>query len=225
MIDDGFERVVRERTGLVSATYFSGPKLKWLLDHLPGARPHAERGEILFGTVDTWLIWWLTGGPRGGAHITDYTNASRTMLMNLRTLDWDDELLRYLDIPRACLPTIRPSSDRTFYGVTLTGGPVGGEVPVCADLGDQQAALVGQVCYGSGEAKNTYGTGNFLLMNTGDQIVRSQSGLLTTGAYSLARGHCVYALEGSIAITGAAVQWLRDNLRLIDSAADTEEIA
>lgn len=225
IIDDGFEPVVRERTGLVSATYFSGPKLMWLLDHVPGARTHAERGEVLFGTMDTWLIWWLTGGPQGGAHVTDYTNASRTMLMNLRTLDWDDELLQYLGVPRACLPAIRPSSDRTFYGVTPHDGPLRTEVPVCADLGDQQAALVGQVCYSPGEAKNTYGTGNFLLMNTGDQMVRSQSGLLTTLAYGLDSGRCVYALEGSIAITGAAVQWLRDNLRLINSAAETEEIA
>ncbi len=225
IIDDGLEPAIRERTGLVSATYFSGPKLKWLLDALPGVRAHAERGELLFGTVDTWLIWWLTGGPRGGVHITDYTNASRTMLMNLQTLDWDDELLRYLDIPRACLPAIRPSSDSALYGTTAADGPLGGEVPVCADLGDQQAALVGQVCYGPGEAKNTYGTGNFLLLNTGERLVRSQSGLLTTGAYSLAPGRCVYAMEGSIAITGAAVQWLRDNLRLIEAAAETEEIA
>lgn len=225
IIDDGWEPAIRERTGLVSATYFSGPKLKWILDNVAGVRPRALRGDLLFGTVDTWLIWWLTGGPSGGAHVTDYTNASRTMLLNLHTLDWDEDVLRYLDIPRACLPAIRPSSDGSGYAVTPADGPLGGEVPVCADLGDQQAALVGQACYGTGEAKNTYGTGNFLLLNTGDQRVRSQSGLLTTAAYSLAPGHCVFALEGSIAITGAAVQWLRDNLRLIEAAAETEEIA
>ena len=225
IIDDGFEPYVKHRTGLVSTTYFSGPKLKWILDNLPGARAHAERGEVLFGTVDTWLIWWLTGGPTGGVHIADCTNASRTMLMDLRTLDWDEEILRYLDIPRACLPAIRPSSDRDFYGMTRRDGSAGGVVPVCADLGDQQAALVGQVCYEPGETKNTYGTGNFLLMNTGERIVPSQSGLLTTVAYSLGRDHRAYALEGSIAITGAAVQWLRDNLRLIESAAETEVIA
>lgn len=225
IIDDGFEPYVKQRTGLVSATYFSGPKLKWILDSVPGVRAHTERGEVLFGTVDTWLIWWLTGGPQGGVHVTDCTNASRTMLMDLATLDWDDEILRYLGIPRAILPEIRPSSDREFYGVTRRDGPLGGAVPVCADLGDQQAALVGQVCYEPGETKNTYGTGNFLLMNTGERIVPSQSGLLTTGAYSLGRDHRAYALEGSIAITGAAVQWLRDNLRLIETAAETEAIA
>ncbi len=175
--------------------------------------------------MDTWLIWWLTGGPQGGAHVTDCTNASRTMLMNLATLEWDEEILRYLEIPRACLPAIRPSSDRSVYGMTSPGGPGTGDVPVCAALGDQQAALVGQTCFTAGDTKNTYGTGNFLLMNTGDQIIRSQSGLLATGAYSLEPGHRAYALEGSIAITGAAVQWLRDNLRLIGSAAETEAAA
>jgi len=225
IIDDGFEAEVKQRTGLVSATYFSGPKLKWILDHVPGARAHAERGDLLFGTVDTWLIWWLTGGPRGGAHVTDYTNASRTMLMNLATLDWDEEMLRYLGIPRSCLPSIRPSSDRATYGRARLAEGSAGEVPVCAAAGDQQAALVGQTCYAPGDTKNTYGTGNFLLMNTADQIVRSQSGLLATAAYGLEPGHRVYALEGSIAITGAAVQWLRDNLRLIESAADTEAAA
>ncbi|MGH2453615.1 MAG: glycerol kinase GlpK [bacterium] len=225
IIDDGFEPYVRQRTGLVSATYFSGPKLRWLLDHVPGARAHAESGEVLFGTVDTWLIWWLTGGPHGGAHVTDITNASRTMLMDLATLDWDDQMLRYLDIPRACLPAIRPSSDGRFYGVTRGDGPLGGEVPVCADLGDQQAALVGQACYTAGETKSTYGTGNFLLMNTGHASIPSASGLLTTAAYGLHADRPVYALEGSIAITGAAVQWLRDNLRLIETAAESEGLA
>jgi len=223
IIDDGFEPYVRQHTGLISATYFSGPKLAWILEHVPGARPLAERGAALFGTVDTWLIWWLTGGPQGGVHVTDCTNASRTMLMDLATLDWDKEILRYLGIPRSCLPSIRPSSD--LYGTTRPDGPAGGEVPVCGDLGDQQAALVGQACYESGETKNTYGTGNFLLMNTGERIIPSGSGLLTTAAYSLAWGQRAYALEGSIAVTGAAVQWLRDNLGLIATAAESEALA
>lgn len=225
LIQDGFEPYIKQNTGLVSATYFSGPKIRWILDNVPGVRARAERGEVLFGTVDTWIIWWLTGGPQGGAHVTDYTNASRTMLMNLRTLDWDDEILQYLGIPRACLPTIRPSSDKRTWGMTTKTGPVGGEVPVCGDLGDQQGALVGQVCYNPGEAKNTYGTGNFMLLNTGKDIVPSKSGLLTTAAYSVEEDKCIYALEGSIAITGAAIQWLRDNLGIIKNAAETEAIA
>ncbi|MER3457654.1 MAG: glycerol kinase [Chloroflexota bacterium] len=225
LIDDGFEPTVKQKTGLVSATYFSGPKIKWILDNVPGVRARAERGEVIFGNIDTWVIWWLTGGPKGGAHVTDYTNASRTMLMNLKTLDWDDEILNYLGIPRACLPTIRPSSDKKLYGSTPVDGPVGAAIPVCGDLGDQQGALVGQVCYSPGEAKNTYGTGNFMLLNTGTDIVPSKSGLLTTGAYATEEGKCIYALEGSIAITGAAIQWLRDNLGIIKNAAETEEIA
>jgi len=225
IIDDGFEPTVKAKTGLVSATYFSGPKIKWILDNVPGVRARAEKGEVLFGNIDTWEIWWLTGGPKGGAHVTDYTNASRTMLMNLKTLDWDDEILNYLGIPRACLPTIRPSSDKKIWGYTPAAGPVGASVPVCGDLGDQQGALVGQVCYSPGEAKNTYGTGCFMLLNTGSEIVPSKSGLLTTGAYGVEEGKCTYALEGSIAITGAAIQWLRDNLGLIKNAADTEAIA
>ncbi|MDQ7850675.1 MAG: glycerol kinase GlpK [Armatimonadota bacterium] len=223
IIDDGFEPYLRQHTGLVSATYFSGPKLAWILGHVPGARTLAERGAALFGTVDTWLIWWLTGGPKGGVHVTDCTNASRTMLMDLAALDWDDEVLRYLGISRSCLPAIRPSSD--LYGTTRSDGPAGGEVAVCGDLGDQQAALVGQTCYDPGETKNTYGTGNFLLMNTGQRIVPSGSGLLTTAAYSLGPRQRAYALEGSIAITGAAVQWLRDNLGLIATAAESEAVA
>lgn len=225
IIDDGFEPYVKQSTGLVSATYFSGPKLKWILDNVPDVRARAERGEVLFGNIDTWVIWWLTGGPRGGAHVTDYTNASRTMMMSLRTLNWDDEILRYLGVPRACLPNIRPSSDRKLYGNTPKDGPLGGQVPVCGDLGDQQGAVVGQTCFSVGEAKNTYGTGNFMLLNTGDQLVPSKSGLLTTGAYSTEEGKCTFALEGSIAITGAAIQWLRDNLGIIKNAAETEGIA
>jgi glycerol kinase len=224
LIDDGLEPLFRQRTGLVVATYFSGPKLAWLLEHVPGLREDAERGEALFGTIDSWLVWNLTGGIHEGSHVTDVTNASRTMLMNLRTLDWDDELLGVLGIPRAMLPEIRPSSDARSYGATpaeLLDAPV----PVCGILGDQQAALVGQTCFDPGEAKNTYGTGSFLLMHTGDQPVPSQSGLLTTVAYGLEPGRCSYALEGSIAVTGAAVQWLRDGLGLIQSAAETETLA
>jgi len=225
LIDEGLEPLFHRRTGLVVATYFAGPKLKWLLDHVPGLRSAAQHGEALFGTVDTWLIWNLTGGPHGGAHVTDVTNASRTMLMNLKTLDWDQELLDVLDIPKKMLPEIRPSSDRETYGFTSPTGAVGASIPVCGDLGDQQAALVGQVCFSPGEAKNTYGTGSFLLMNTGEETVPSSSGLLTTVAYGLEPGRCSYALEGSIAITGAAVQWLRDNLGLIKHASETEAIA
>ncbi len=224
LIADGLEETFRARTGLPIATYFSGPKLKWLLDNVPGLREKAERGEAIFGTIDTWIIWNLTGGPAGGAHVTDVTNASRTMLMDLHRLDWDDELLEVLGIPRRMLPQIRPSSDPAFYGTTTADGPLGAAVPVCGDLGDQQAALFGQACYQPGEAKNTYGTGCFMLLNTGPDPVPSRSGLLTTVAYGLPEG-TTYALEGSIAITGAAVQWLRDNLGLIRSAAETEEIA
>ncbi|MDQ7843024.1 MAG: glycerol kinase GlpK [Armatimonadota bacterium] len=225
IIDDGFDDHIRRVTGLRSATYFSGPKLAWLLDHVPGLRARAERGEVLFGTIDTWLIWRLTGGPSGGAHVTDYTNASRTMLMDLSRLEWDAEILAYLRIPVHCLPQIRPSSDRAFYGTTRADGPLGGVVPVCGDLGDQQAALAGQVCFEVGDAKNTYGTGNFMLLNTGGTPVPSSRGLLTTGAYGVEEGRCTYALEGSIAVTGAAVQWLRDNLGLISAAAETEAVA
>jgi glycerol kinase len=225
LVDEGLASLVRERTGLVLATYFSGPKIKWLLDSVPGLRAHAQSGRALFGNVDTWLIWNLTGGPKGGAHITDVTNASRTMLMNLKTLDWDQELLDILSIPREMLPTIRPSSDKETYGDAVSLGALGHNVPICGDLGDQQSALVGQVCFSPGEAKNTYGTGSFMLMNTGDHVVPSPSGLLTTVAYGLEPGRCHYALEGSIAITGAAVQWLRDSLGLIKDAAETEAIA
>ena len=224
MIARGLEPLIRDRTGLVVATYFSGPKIRWILDNVPGVREKAERGEALFGNVDTWLIWNLTGGPHGGAHVTDYTNASRTMLMNLRTLNWDQQILDELGIPRSMLPSIRPSSDAGYYGRVASGMALAG-VPVCGDLGDQQAALVGQTCFSPGDAKNTYGTGCFMLLNTGSQVVQSKQGLLTTAAYGLGPGQCSYALEGSIAITGAAVQWLRDNLGLIKTAAETEAIA
>lgn len=222
---EGYGPLFRERTGLPISTYFSGPKLRWLLDHIPELRADAERGEALFGTLDTWLIWWLTGGPRGGAHVTDVTNASRTMLMNLRTLDWDEDLLQLLRIPRQMLPAIRPSSDPRVYGFTVADGPLGAAVPVCGDLGDQQAALLGQAGLQPGMAKNTYGTGCFLLLNTGTEPIPSKAGLLTTVAYRLGDGPCVYALEGSIAIAGALVQWLRDNLGLIRESAEVEELA
>ncbi len=209
----------REQTGLPLATYFSGPKLRWLLDNVPGLAAAAERGEAVFGNMDTWVIWNLTGGASGGVHVTDVTNASRTLLMNLRTLDWDDDILRALGIPRQMLPQIRPSSDPSFYGYTL------GKVPVCGDLGDQQAALVGQTCFAAGEAKNTYGTGCFMLLNTGAMAVPSKHGLLTTVGYKLGDAPAVYALEGSIAITGALVQWLRDNLDFYDFSKHVEDYA
>jgi len=222
---DGRGDVVRHRAGLPPATYFSGGKLQWLLERVPGLREAAERGDALFGTADTWLLWNLTGGVDGGVHVTDVTNASRTMLMDLETLDWDDELLGFFGVPRAMLPEIRESSATTPYGVTRVRGPFGGEVPITGILGDQQAATVGQVCFAPGEAKNTYGTGNFMLLNTGTEIVRSQAGLLTTPAYRFGDEPCVYALEGSIAVTGSAVQWLRDQLGIISGAAESESLA
>ncbi len=222
LAEQGGQDRFRAQTGLPLATYFSGPKIKWLLDNIPGLREDAERGQALFGNIDTWLIWNLTGGPKGGAHVTDVTNASRTLLMNLQTLDWDPQILQALDIPPAMLPTIRPSSDPQIYGTATIGGH---SVPVCGDLGDQQAALYGQTCFSPGEAKNTYGTGCFMLLNTGKEIVPSKSGLLTTVAYQIGHQPAVYALEGSIAITGALVQWLRDNLGLIKTSAEIEALA
>jgi glycerol kinase len=223
--EEGYEDEIKPKTGLVIATYFSGTKIAWILENVEGARERAERGDLLFGNTDTWVIWNLTGGVNGGSHVTDYTNASRTMLFNLAATDWDDAILAELNIPKSLLPELRPSSDRDFYGQTAADGVLGAQVPVCGDAGDQQAALFGQACFDVGQAKNTYGTGNFLLQNTGKQVVPSKSGLLTTGFYALERGDSYYALEGSIAITGAAVQWLRDNLKLIASADETEAIA
>jgi glycerol kinase len=205
----------RQQCGLPLATYFSGPKARWLLDNVEGARARAEAGEILFGTMDTWLIWNLTG-----RHVTDVTNASRTMLMNLETLDWDDELLAAIGVPRAMLPEIRPSSEVYGTATTLLEG-----VSVASALGDQQAALFGQTCFAVGEGKCTYGTGAFLLVNTGEQIVHSKNGLLTTVGYRIGEAPAVYALEGSIAVTGSLVQWVRDNLGLIPTAADIETLA
>ncbi len=222
---DGGQDRFRPRVGLPLATYFSGPKIKWILDNVDGVRQAAERGEAIFGNIDTWEIWWLTGGPDGGAHITDVTNASRTMLMDLETLGWDDEILDILGIPRQMLPRIVPSSDPATWGTTAKDGPFPDAVPVCGDLGDQQAALVGQTCYGIGEAKNTYGTGCFMLLNTGTQPIPSKSGLLTTVAFKMGDERAVYALEGSIAVTGALVQWLRDNMGLIREAPEVEDLA
>ena len=192
---------------------------------MDGVRAAAERGDAIFGNTDAWLLWNLTGGTNGGVHITDVTNASRTMLMNLETLDWDDELISFFDIPRAMLPEIRPSCDPAGYGRTQASGPLGGEVMLAGDLGDQQAATVGQVCFGVGEAKNTYGTGNFMLLNTGTELVRSSAGLLSTVCYQFGAEPAVYALEGSIAVTGSAVQWLRDQLGIIGEAAQIEDLA
>jgi glycerol kinase len=217
---EGGQDRLRPQTGLPLATYFSGPKIKWILDNVNGARAAAERGDLLFGNLDAWVIWWLTGGPNGGVHVTDVSNASRTLLMNLRTLDWDADILRLMDIPRAMLPDIRPSS--AVYGTAT--GELGG-TPVAGDLGDQQAALFGQTCFAPGEAKNTYGTGCFMLLNTGHQIVPSKSGLLTTVGYQIGESKAVYCLEGSIAVTGALVQWLRDNLGLIAKSSDVETLA
>jgi len=218
---DGGQDRFRSKTGLPLATYFSGPKVRWILDNVPGAREAAKNGDLIFGNMDTFLLWWLTGGPNLGLHVTDVTNASRTMLMDLRTLEWDDELLETIGVPRAMLPEIRSSSE--VYGRVAAGDLAG--VPLAGDLGDQQAATVGQVCFSVGEAKNTYGTGNFMLLNTGNELVQSKSGLLTTVAYGLGDRPVVYALEGSIAITGALVQWLRDNLGIIQSSAEVETLA
>ena len=216
--DKGLTDSFRAKTGLVIDAYFSGTKLRWILEHVPGARQRAERGELLFGTVETWLIWKLTGGR---VHVTDYSNASRTMLFNINTLQWDEEILAELNIPRAMLPQARPSS--CIYG-EAEAHFFGARIPIAGAAGDQQAALFGQTCFTPGEAKNTYGTGCFLLMNTGEKPVFSQNGLVTTIAWGL-DGKVAYALEGSIFVAGAAIQWLRDELGLIDSSADSEYMA
>jgi glycerol kinase len=220
LAQNGGQDRFRASVGLPLATYFSGPKIKWILDQVGEARQRAEKGEILFGNMDTWVIWNLTGGAQGGVHITDVSNASRTMLMNLASLDWDTTILNTLDIPRVILPAIRSSSE--VYG--LAKGLLDG-VPVAGDLGDQQAALFGQTCFNAGEAKNTYGTGCFMLLNTGTAPVQSRNGLLTTLGYKIGDQPAVYCLEGSIAITGALVQWLRDNLGIIGSSAEVETLA
>jgi glycerol kinase len=218
-------QTIRRKAGLPPATYFSGGKIQWILENVDGAREAAESGNAIFGNTDTWLLWNLTGGRDGGVHVTDPTNASRTMLMDLETLDWDDELLSFFNIPRSMLPEIKPSSCPEGYGTTLKNGPLGGEVLITGDLGDQQAATVGQVCFAPGEAKNTYGTGNFMLLNTGTELVRSNAGLLSTVCYKFGDEPVVYALEGSIAVTGSAVQWLRDQLGIISGASQSESLA
>ncbi len=223
--EDGGQDRFRPQVGLPLATYFSGPKVKWMLENVDGLRAAAEKSDAIFGNIDTWIIWNLTGGAKGGAHITDVTNASRTMLMDLDGTHWDDKILDVMGIPQSMVPEIRPSSDPQIYGYTLDDGPFGGRIPVCGDLGDQQAATVGQACLNPGEAKNTYGTGCFMILNTGTDIVPSKSGLLTTTCYKFGNEPTVYALEGSIAITGALVQWLRDNLKLIEKAPDVEDLA
>lgn len=217
--DGGTDRF-RATTGLPLTTYSSGPRIRWMLDRSPGLRARAERGELLFGTMDTWLVWNLTGGPDGGVHVTDVTNASRTMLMDLERLRWDDATCAALGVPPALLPEIRPSAE--VYGEARTVVP---GVRIAAALGDQQAALVGQTCFSAGEAKCTYGTGGFLLLNTGAAAARSRNGLLTTVAYQLGDEPAAYALEGSIAVTGSLVQWFRDGLGLISSAAEIETLA
>lgn len=216
--EEGFDRLIRERTGLIPDAYFSGTKIKWILDHVQGARQMAEEGELLFGTVDTWLIWNLT---KGKVFVTDYTNASRTMLFDIHKKEWDEDILKRLGIPKSMLPEVKPSS--CIYGHTEES-VIGGTIPIAGAAGDQQAALFGQCCFEAGEAKNTYGTGCFLLMNTGETPVKSENGLLTTIAAST-EGEIRYALEGSVFVAGAAVQWLRDELRMIKNAPQSEEYA
>ncbi len=217
---EGGQDRFRRKVGLPLATYFSGPKIRWILDNVPGAKARANKGELLFGNIDTWVIWNLTGGVNGGVHVTDVSNASRTMLMNLKSLDWDADILKIMGVPRKMLPAVMPSS--AVYGEAV--GSLKG-VPVAGDLGDQQAALFGQTCFSPGEAKNTYGTGCFMLLNTGTAPVPSKNGLLTTLGYKIGKQPAVYCLEGSIAITGALVQWLRDNLGMIAKSADVEALA
>jgi len=216
---------LREKTGLPLATYFSGPKIKWLIDHIENVNKGVKTGKALFGTIDTWIIWWLTGGPDGGSHVTDVTNASRTQLMNIEKLDWDEDILAMLGIPKFILPKIKPSSDSNSWGVYTINYPTNDSIPICGDVGDQQAALIGQSCFDKGDAKNTYGTGCFLLLNTGPQLIQSKSGLITTVGYKLGDADATYALEGSIAIAGALVQWLRDNIGLIRSSSEIEILA
>lgn len=222
---DGDMDCFREKVGLPLATYFSGPKLKWIMDNVPEAKKGAEKGDALFGTMDTWVIWRLTGGPDGGKHITDVTNASRTMLMNINSLEWDEDMMKVMDVTPSMLPEIRPSSDPEFYGYTKKDGPFACEIPLAGILGDQQAALFGQTCFHPGDAKSTYGTGGFLLLNTGTEPVQSKHGLLTTVGYKIGKDATVYALEGSIAVAGSLVQWFRDNLQMIDEAPQINGLA
>jgi glycerol kinase len=223
--EEGGQDRFRDKTGLPLSTYFSGPKLRWVLDHFPVVLDDALKGHALFGTVESWIIWQLTGGRDGGSHVTDVSNASRTLLMDIRKLAWDDEILNFLGLPAAMLPRIVPSIDSDTWGTTRADGPFEAEIPVCGALGDQQAALAGQVCFEPGEAKNTYGTGCFLLLNTGTEAVSSRHGMLTTIAYQIRGQKPVYCLEGAIAVAGALVQWLRDNLGFIRQAGEIEALA
>lgn len=219
LIDDGYKDMIREKTGLIIDPYFSATKIRWILDHVPGSQKKAEKGELLFGTIDSWLIWKLTGGK---VHATDYTNASRTMLFNIHTLKWDKDILNLLNIPREMLPQVKSNSE--IYGYTLPYHFFGGEIPIAGVAGDQQAALIGQMGLEPGTVKNTYGTGSFIVMNTGDEPTDSNHDLLTTIAYYL-NGKVTYALEGSIFVAGSAIQWLRDSLQLVDQAEDSEQAA
>jgi glycerol kinase len=223
-MDGGIDRF-RHLTGLPLATYFSGPKIKWLLYNVPSLQHAINQRTVLVGNMDSWLIWWLTGGPTNGLHVTDVSNASRTMLMNLESLNWNEDILNIFSIPTDILPRIIPSSDPQLYGVTSLHGPFSENIPITGDLGDQQAALVGQTCFTPGEAKNTYGTGCFMLINTGQKIIQSNKGLLTTLGYKFQYQPTIYALEGSVAIAGALVQWLRDNLGIISNSAEIEKLA
>jgi len=220
LAQDGGQDRLRSKTGLPLATYFSGPKIRWIFENVDGIREKAENGDVLFGNLDSYLIWKLSGGTDGGVHVTDVTNASRTLMMNLETLDWDDDILSLLGVPRAMLPEIKASSEVYAEATAELGG-----IPIAGDLGDQQAAVFGQTCFSVGEAKNTYGTGNFLLLNTGTEAVQSKNGLLTTLGYKIGDQDAVYCLEGAIAITGALVQWMRDNLKMIKAAPEIEELA
>jgi glycerol kinase len=220
LAQDGGQDRLRSKTGLPLATYFSGPKIRWIFENVDGVKEKAENGDVLFGNLDSFLIWKLSGGSDGGVHVTDVTNASRTLLMNLETLDWDDDILSLMGVPRAMLPEIKASSEVYAEATAELGG-----IPIAGDLGDQQAAVFGQTCFSVGEAKNTYGTGNFLLLNTGTEAVQSKNGLLTTLGYKIGDQDAVYCLEGAIAITGALVQWLRDNLKMIKAAPEIEQLA
>jgi glycerol kinase len=219
---DGGQDRFREQVGLPLATYFSGPKVRWILENVDGARERAEAGDLLFGNMDTWCIWNLTGGTDGGIHMTDVSNASRTLLMDLKTLQWDESIASTIGVPMSMLPEIRASS--AVYGEVKSGGGFQG-VKIAGDLGDQQAATFGQTCFSPGEAKNTYGTGNFLLLNTGTEAVQSKAGLITTVGYKIGDEDAIYCLEGSIAVTGSLIQWLRDNLKMINAAPEVEELA
>jgi glycerol kinase len=219
----GRAELIRSKAGIPPTTYFSAGKIQWILENIEGVKEASARGEAVFGNIDTWLLWNLTGGTKGGVHVTDVTNASRTMLMDLTTLGWDEELMGVFGVSRSLLPSIQPSA--SYFGETVPWGPFGGKVSINGVIGDQQAATVGQVCFAPGESKNTYGTGNFMLLNTGRELVSSEAGLLTTVCYQIGDSHPRYALEGSVAVTGSAVQWLRDQMGLIHTSSEIEELS